>query len=339
LLAAVAVAAHDPTLRGGIRDSPMTRSNHTVFVSSTYHDLVDHRRAVWEVLERFEVSVRGMEQFGARTEAPLQTCLAEVEQSDVYVGIIGFKLGSVDQQSGKSFTQLEYERAVELKKEVLIYVADEQDSRVRVSDIDVEEQTREKLRAFKRTLRDRHTVDTFVGPKDLAEKLGRDFRRHFVERDHKKPAPADTEFQEAKKVLDRFFLLPNSESGTEIRLRVELSGEPFPAARAVCTPFVLTYGSSIGIDVTVIEPAKSKAQKFRYLFATDDRADRLVALSSKKGPMDLYAVLKFTDQDVARTRAEIIGYSYYAMDDWDDGQQYVSPEGYAILLFSKLADA
>lgn len=318
----------------------MTKAKHTVFVSSTYHDLVDHRRAVWDVLEQFEVSVRGMEQFGARTEAPLQTCFAEVEQSDVYVGIIGFKLGSVDQQSGKSLTQLEYERAVELNKEILIYVADEQDSRVRVADIDVDEQTREKLKAFKRTLRDRHTVDTFVGPKDLAEKLARDFRRHFVERDQKKPASADTEFLEAKGVLDRFFLLPNNETGTEIRLRVKFDGEPFPAARALCTPFLLTYGSSVGIGMTVIEPSKSKAQKFRYLFATGDRAGTLVGLNSKKGPVDVYAVLKFTDQDVARTRAEFIGYSYstYGYSE-DDMEEYVSPEGYAILLFSKVADS
>jgi choline dehydrogenase-like flavoprotein len=52
-----------------------------------------HRRTVWEVLTKFDVSVRGMEQLGARTTGPLETCLAEVAQSDVYevpnLGIIG----------------------------------------------------------------------------------------------------------------------------------------------------------------------------------------------------------------------------------------------------------
>ena len=72
----------------------------TVFISSTYKDLSQHRRAIWEVLTKFDVNVRGMEQFGARTTGPLETCLAEVGQSDVYVGIIAFRLGSIEPQSG-----------------------------------------------------------------------------------------------------------------------------------------------------------------------------------------------------------------------------------------------
>ncbi len=92
----------------------------TVFVSSTFQDLQVHRKAVWEVLETFDVVVRGMEQFGARGGTPLQTCLVEVEQADIYVGIIAFRHGSIEPTSGKSYTQLEYERALELSKEVLI---------------------------------------------------------------------------------------------------------------------------------------------------------------------------------------------------------------------------
>src|SRR3989304_7664596 len=43
----------------------------TIFVSSTFRDLASHRKAVWGLLEEFDVSVRGMEEFGARTETPL----------------------------------------------------------------------------------------------------------------------------------------------------------------------------------------------------------------------------------------------------------------------------
>ena len=38
----------------------------TVFISSTHRDLAEHRRVVWQVLEGFDVAVRGMERFGAR---------------------------------------------------------------------------------------------------------------------------------------------------------------------------------------------------------------------------------------------------------------------------------
>lgn len=40
-----------------------------------------------------------MEQFGARKSNPLATCISEVEQSDIYVGIIGMRYGSEDPNS------------------------------------------------------------------------------------------------------------------------------------------------------------------------------------------------------------------------------------------------
>src|SRR5437867_1850774 len=132
----------------------------TIFVSSTFRDLSEHRRAVWDLLRTFDVNVRGMEAFGARTQAPLATCLAEVEQSNVYLGIIGLRLGSIDETSGKSFTQVEYERARALNLEILIYLRDGK-ALFRLDEIDFEEAPREKLASFKRTLRENHTVDTF----------------------------------------------------------------------------------------------------------------------------------------------------------------------------------
>jgi Domain of unknown function (DUF4062) len=93
----------------------------TVFISSTYKDLKAHRREVWDTLKQFDVGVRGMEEFGARTAGALDTCLAEVEQSDVYVAIIAYRLGSIDPETKKPFTLLEYEKAVEFGKEILIY--------------------------------------------------------------------------------------------------------------------------------------------------------------------------------------------------------------------------
>ena len=58
--------------------------NKTVFISSTYDDLKEYRRAVWELLEKFDVNVRGMEQFGARKEAPLATCLTEQYPREIH---------------------------------------------------------------------------------------------------------------------------------------------------------------------------------------------------------------------------------------------------------------
>ena len=155
--------------------------NKTVFISSTYDDLKEYRRAVWELLEKFDVNVRGMEQFGARKEAPLATCLAEVEQSDIYLGLIAFRLGSIDLQSGKSFTQIEYERAYELNKEIRTYLVDEQNATFAIRHIDLDDQRR-KLEAFKALLRERHTIESFTSVDDLKEKLGRDLKGLLTEK-------------------------------------------------------------------------------------------------------------------------------------------------------------
>jgi hypothetical protein len=181
----------------------------TVFISSTYEDLASHRQAVWQVLKEFDVSIRGMEKFGARTEGSLDTCLAEVEQSDVYIGIIAFRLGSIEPKTQKSFTQLEYEHALSLKKEILIYLADDQQAIIPVKYIDFDPIISEKLKAFKGILQEHHTVNKFSTPEDLVEKLRRDFKRHF-DPSGSEIKPQMSEFDRTKDLV-KTFLSFNSE--------------------------------------------------------------------------------------------------------------------------------
>lgn len=308
-----------------------------VFISSTYEDLADHRQAVWQVLKDFNVVVRGMEEFGARTEAPLQTCLAEVEQSDVYVCIVAFRAGSLEPTSGKSFTQLEYEHALQLKKELLIYLADEQQAKIRYKDIDIDESLREKLKAFKGLLRERHTVDTFSGPDDLAEKLRRDFTRYL------EPVPPETEqpkdeFDTTLNIVQNFLLLPKSVLGREARFRVSFRWKPYPASRSLCRAFNLDYGLTIGINVNVEAPKlNNQTLPFKELYATGSRVNKLLELIDKKETTDLYARVQFCEEDVDRVRGVFFGYTYDGRAEQPDDpyEHYVPSEGRAILLFSK----
>src|SRR5665648_928344 len=93
----------------------------TVFVSSTYRDLKKHRDAIRQVLTDFNVRINGMEDFGTRKNPPLNTCIEEIDQSQIYIGIISMVYGTVDNISGKSYTQLEYERAVEKDLDINIF--------------------------------------------------------------------------------------------------------------------------------------------------------------------------------------------------------------------------
>ena len=52
-----------------------------------------------------------MEYFGADPRQPIEVCLEKVRGSDVYVGIIGHRYGTIVEDFGKSYTEMEYEEA------------------------------------------------------------------------------------------------------------------------------------------------------------------------------------------------------------------------------------
>lgn len=319
----------------------------TVFVSSTFEDLKPHRRAVWAVLEEFDVNVRGMEEFGARPDAPLDACLTEVEQSDVYVGVVAYRLGSIDGASKKSFTQLEYEHAHSLRKHILVYVIDEADALVRIGDIELDPKRREKLEGFKRTLRQNHTVDSFTSPENLSEKLKRDFGRLLRAKDIAADASLpDEELAVAADVLQSFWLLPKLTSGREVRVRFAPQGEPYPASRDICVAFNLPYGSTLGLGIEIEEPAGEHVGDFTELYASGERAEELRVLIGRP-PCDVYVRLQFSPTPVTTKRAEFFERTYHTIElpsmlqpDSLDGlagvkTHHVCAEGKAILLFAK----
>lgn len=82
-----------------------------VFVSSTYTDLVEERQtAVQAILGAGHIPA-GMELFKAG-KSQMETIRKWIDESDVYMLILGGRYGSIEEKSGKSYTQLEYEYAL-----------------------------------------------------------------------------------------------------------------------------------------------------------------------------------------------------------------------------------
>lgn len=280
----------------------------TIFISSTFTDLASPRKAIWDLLKEFDVWVRGMEQFGARTATPLETCIAEVEQSDIYVGVIGFRLGSIEPVSGKSYTQLEYERAQALSKETFIYLIDEENALVLRKHIDKGADL-EKLEAFKRTLRERHTVDTFVSAGDLVEKLRRDLSRHLAPAASVRNRPSN-EFDEASSIIDGFLLVPKKYAGREVRLVVKVTRQAYPASNEICTAFNYELGATVGVGVQIVNPQVEGGDSLNELYLDSKQIEELFPLSVDD-QHDIYAKLLFADTPVQRVRARYSDASYY----------------------------
>lgn len=83
-----------------------------VFVSSTYTDLMEERQAaVQAILDAGHIPA-GMELFKAGNKSQLNTIYKWIDESDVYMLILGGRYGSIEKESGLSYTQLEYEYAI-----------------------------------------------------------------------------------------------------------------------------------------------------------------------------------------------------------------------------------
>jgi hypothetical protein len=90
-----------------------------IFVSSTYTDLIEERQASVQAILDAGHMPAGMELFKAGNQSQLKTIYKWIDESDVYMLILGGRYGSIDSKSGLSYTQLEYEYAI--KKNIPIF--------------------------------------------------------------------------------------------------------------------------------------------------------------------------------------------------------------------------
>lgn len=89
-----------------------------VFISSTYTDLIEERQAaVQSILDAGHIPA-GMELFKAG-KSQMKTIQKWIDESDVYMLILGGRYGSIEEESGLSYTELEYRYA--LSKEMPVF--------------------------------------------------------------------------------------------------------------------------------------------------------------------------------------------------------------------------
>jgi hypothetical protein len=92
-----------------------------VFISSTYTDLQEERRAAMQAVLEMDCFPAGMELFPAADETAWEYIKKVIQESDYYVVVIGARYGSRD-DSGLSFTEREYDYAAGLGKPVLAFL-------------------------------------------------------------------------------------------------------------------------------------------------------------------------------------------------------------------------
>ncbi len=99
----------------------------SVYVSSTFQDLEDHRKAVHQVLAKMRYNAIGMEDYVARNTRMVDQVRRDVAECDFYLGIFAWRYGFVPPQEnpeGLSVTELEYRAAKDNEKPRLLFLAD-----------------------------------------------------------------------------------------------------------------------------------------------------------------------------------------------------------------------
>ncbi|MCH5430828.1 DUF4062 domain-containing protein [Lactococcus lactis] len=123
-----------------------------VFISSTYTDLIEERQKAVEAILSAGHIPAGMELFHAGDETQKELISEWIEDSDIYVLILGGRYGSLD-SDGMGYTHWEYEKAKELGKPIFSLILTEdylnkkvEDKKLKATDLSYKD---DKLVAFR----------------------------------------------------------------------------------------------------------------------------------------------------------------------------------------------
>lgn len=199
-----------------------------IFVSSTYVDMIPYRAAIQSAINRADCKSVGMEWFGASSTPPLETCKEELKKCQIYVCAIGMRYGSIEKESQKSYTQLEFEYAKHLGMPILAFVVDEMKVKFLASEIDTGKNA-VKLISFKNIIKDSPiTCDSFSSPSDLELKVFQSIKKEINRQHTNKLASLGqpTSIIEGTKWFSRFVHTPAIYKNREAVLKVRFDG-PF----------------------------------------------------------------------------------------------------------------
>lgn len=165
---------HPPACARGTRVSlkrldAMVKKKLQVFVSSTFEDLKEERQAAVEAILAAGHIPAGMELFAAGDASQLSVIRDWIDESDVFLLILGGRYGSIEPESGKSYIHLEYEHALERKKPTFAVVIEDAhlEERVRARGSSVLElEHPQSLKQFRSQVLTR-VVRTWRDPRDI----------------------------------------------------------------------------------------------------------------------------------------------------------------------------
>ena len=134
-----------------------------VYISSTYSDLIEERSAAVKAVLRLRQHAIAMEHYVASDQRPLEKCVADVQASDIYVGIIGWRYGFIPEGQTKSITHLELEAAGQANVPRLIFLRHDDTK----TDMGEPEEIAQKLHQLRQWLSSELLINFFTSAAEL----------------------------------------------------------------------------------------------------------------------------------------------------------------------------
>jgi hypothetical protein len=137
-----------------------------VFVSSTFEDLQEERREVMQALLSLDCIPTGMELFPAADDESWELIKRFIAGCDYYIVIVGGRYGSKG-PSGKSYTEMEYDYAVESGLPVLAFLHKDPGI-IAASKTESTDEGKAALKALRDKVESARHAKFWTSPKDLA---------------------------------------------------------------------------------------------------------------------------------------------------------------------------
>lgn len=149
----------------------MDGKRYQVFISSTIQDLKDARKEVSQALLRAECFPAGMEQFSAVDEEQFEYIKKIIDESDYYIVISAGRYGSIHPETGLSYTEMEYDYAVETGKPVMRMLHRDPFNKLTGEHIEQTDKGKRSLKAFRRKMSESRMVREWIDPSELGREV------------------------------------------------------------------------------------------------------------------------------------------------------------------------
>jgi hypothetical protein len=265
-----------------------------VFISSTYTDLVEERQAAVFALLKAGHIPAGMELFAAGDKSQMKVIEKWIDESDVYMLILGARYGSIEKTSGLSYVELEYDYAIQVGKPVFAVVITEEaiESRLKsIGSASIERENPQLLKAFREKVLS--NISSFFSDAKDIKLCVHESLSDFVEDPRVKGWISVDDVEDAKALHDQIKQLKSENERLQAQMTLPATlGKATKDSDKVAEAISILKAKKVKVPATMMATKVEAELSYLHLFDTQ-RDSFVTGLSNNNAANDLTTFLFF----------------------------------------------